>query len=138
MQEQTENNVVKVDEMVEVLFEGYSDDGFSANSIHYDNCANGCAIQFELRAPDNKGGIRVTGCYGTLAKKTEDYGCNHMPMLGCSGCWMIGVEQLDESELVDWSASFDLAGNRYRNRLKIVAPKGALLVCLNSGENKTL
>lgn len=100
-------------------FEGASDDTFgeyAVTSDDYDNCANGAPIRYRLATP-NGAGIIVTGCYA--------HG-----VLG-NGCWMIGVEAIDEDKQIDWQITHNPSHEGYRGQLLVVAPDDAELVCLN-------
>ena len=99
-------------------FEGYSDDTFAETTTRTDrdNCADGTPTQFDLRMPDGSG-LRITGCYGTAAQGVR---------LG-SGCWMIGVESLDEDQPVDWKITHEPCCGGYQGRLTVDAPDEAVL-----------
>lgn len=104
--------------MKEYEFKGYSDDTFGEEINRESRCNNGDEkpIQFELRMPDGAG-IRITGCYGTKAQGA---------MLG-NGCWMIGVESLDEKRAVDWLVKLEPSYGGYQGRLTVQAPDEAVL-----------
>lgn len=105
-------------------FQGYSDDTFAETTTRTDrdNCANGTPTQFELVMPDGSG-IRITGCYGTKAQGST---------LG-KGCWMIGVESLDDDKPVDWKIGHEPSFGGYYGRLTVEAPDEAILTLLNEG-----
>ncbi len=101
--------------MKKYVFEGASDDTFgeyNETQVDYDNCASGEPIQFKVQAPDGSG-VLVTGIYGGKYEMGN-------------GCWMIGVESLDEDEPVDWDIRTFPSYEGYRNRVVIVAPEDSV------------
>lgn len=102
------------------IFEGASDDTFGEYlqiSDSYDNCGNGMPIRYKLHIEDGSG-IIITGCYA------------HKDGLG-DGCWMIGVENIDEENPVDWPCLINPGYANYRGQLSVHAPDDATLTCLN-------
>jgi len=96
-------------------FMGNSDDTFgeySETKDDYDNCASGEPIQYEVSLSDGSG-ILVTGIYG------GKHGMGN-------GCWMIGVESLDEDKPVDWVINMYPSHLDYHNLLIVVAPDDAV------------
>lgn len=107
--------------MIELVFEGHSDDLFGEtnhfNHIH-DNCATGEPIEFLLESGDHS--ILVTGQFHP----------------GNSGSWMIGVANYDpncdDSDFPDWH--MEIKPQNYRNgfqpMLIINAPDDVKIKCL--------
>ena len=103
-------------------FEGCSDDTFGEYAItsdDFDNCASGDPIKYRLATPDGAG-IVITG--------------QHSPEPDDSGCWMIGVNLIDEDKPVDWKILTTPAHKRSRNQLIVEAPDDAELTCLTREE----
>lgn len=98
--------------MNELRFEGYSDDTFGelTTGIDHDNCANGRPMLFKVCSGDE--GLIVHGQYNNLTWP------NSAP-----GCWMIGVQQLEEDvPLPAWPMRFETGKSGYTPTLIIEAP----------------
>ena len=96
-------------------FHGYLDDGFHEVGVtnhSQGNCADGTVMQYEIVMPDGSG-VRVTGAYD----------CGNMGR----GCWMIGVEALDEYKPIDWLIVCSPSYSGYYGMMTITAPDEARL-----------
>jgi hypothetical protein len=111
--------------MKKYVFQGYSDDGFYEDGVtreSIDNCSDGTVMQFEVVMPDGAG-VRVTGAYDVIVN-------GGIGRLG-KGCWMIGVETLDENKPVDWPITCRPSCDGYRGEMAVVAPGEARLCFRN-------
>jgi len=91
--------------MKQLRFEGFSDDTFgdSTTGMDHDNCANGRPIVF--RATSGNYGLFVFGTYDCQRHIFPD---------SLPGCWMIGIQQINEDvPIPDWNIRFE---NSTRNR----------------------
>lgn len=113
--------------MVQLVFEGYSDDTFGETNHFndsYDNCANGKPIEYLVQSGNYA--IVVTG--------------QHCP--NNSGSWMIGVANHDpDHEDVDFPRwEMRLEPQAYRNGFQplliIEAPDDVSIKCLQRCENE--
>lgn len=97
-------------------FEGHSDDTFgeyASTSDDFDNCADGSPIVFKVSSPDGAG-LFVWGLYNA-----------HRSPVATPGCWVIGVQQLDEDITIpSWPMKFDITKRGYSPTLTIDAPEG--------------
>ena len=101
--------------MKTLKFQGYSDDIFieTTSRIEISNCANGKPLQFDVTMPNGEG-IRVSGCYDGS-------------QLGSNGCWMIGVESLDEDKPIDWPIRVYPSHEGYCGLMEVDAPDNAVV-----------
>ncbi len=107
--------------MPKLRFEGHSDDTFGEyDYFHddYDCCASGRPIVFKLTCGDE--GLFVYGQYNGKDWPDET-----------PGCWMIGIQQLDEDQPLRWPMRFEVGECGYSPALIIEAPDGVEMTCLN-------
>lgn len=98
--------------MKTLIFEGMSDDGFGEHTTgtEFDNCASGEPIVFRVKSGGV--GLHVWG----------QYSGRDWPK-SAPGCWVIGVQQLDEDvSLPDWPIRFGTAKRGYSPLLYIDVP----------------
>jgi len=101
--------------MKTLAFEGYSDDTFGEYRTTMDdasNSANGKPIVFSVRSPSTGDGLFVWGLYA-----------NDDAPRSTPGCWVIGIQQLDEDVLLPlWPMYWRTAKSGYSPILEIDAP----------------
>lgn len=107
---------------MKLSFIGHSDDTFGEYGVFqddYDCCASGRPIVWEVKCGDE--GLFVFGQYGGRDWPSKS-----------PGCWMIGVQQLDEDiPLPNWPMQFRTADSGYSPELLINAPDGTVIRCVN-------
>lgn len=105
------------------VFQGYSDDAFYEDGVTRASIDSFDEVmQLEVVMPDGAG-VCVTGAYDVAVK-------GGIGRLG-KGCWMIGVEALDENKPVDWPITCRPSCDGYRGEMAVVAPDEARLCFRN-------